>query len=387
MSFRGTPAAGRLTLAVVAALTWSSLGSVATETAAPAAAATCADTTLASMTMPQRIGQLFNVGLSYTYLSSSERAAIAQYHFGSVWLARHWTEGAAAVRALTNAVQAQATTSATHGVRFFIAVNQEGGYVQALKGSGFSVMPTALTQGTWSTSYLWSKAAEWGRQLRAAGVNINFAPVADVVPPGTDSQNAPIGKLKREFGHYVSVVSPHAAAFIGGMKSAAIFTTAKHYPGLGRVTGNTDFTSDVNDTVTTRHDGYIYPFKHAVDVGVQAVMVSLATYKLIDPSHQAVFSSTIINGMLHGDLGFHGIVMSDSLSAAAVSWLTPGARAIRFLNAGGDMIVVGPTNVAVTMAKALATQAAHYPSFQTRINSAALNVLRAKQAKGLLSCG
>ena len=61
-------------------------------------------------------------------------------------------------------------------------------------------------------------------------------------------------------------------------------------------------------------------------------------------------------------------------------------RAIRFLNAGGDMIVVGPTNVAITMAKALATQAAAYPSFRTRVNSAALNVLRAKQAKGLLSC-
>jgi beta-N-acetylhexosaminidase len=386
MAISGTPTAGRLTVALVAAIAWSSLGAVATQTAEPASAATCADTTLASMTMSQRIGQLFMVGLGDDAFNSTIRTAIDSYHFGSVWFARKTSVGTSALRSVSNAVQAHATQSATHGVRFFIAANQEGGYVQALNGSGFSVMPTALTQGTWSTSTLWSKAGEWGRQLRAAGVNLNFAPVADVVPPGTDSQNAPIGQLKREFGHYVSVVSPHAASFIGGMKQASIFTTAKHFPGLGRVTGNTDYTSNVTDSVTTRHDGYIYPFTHAVAVGVQTVMVSLATYKLIDPSHQAVFSSTIVTGMLRGDLGFQGVIMSDSLSAAAVQWLTPGARAIRFLSAGGDMIVVGPTSQAITMAKALATQAANYSTFRTRVNSAALSVLRAKQAKGLLSC-
>jgi beta-N-acetylhexosaminidase len=404
MSLRGKTVAGRLSVALVAAVTWGSLGSAGLELAPAAAAAgavsatpadatapasasaTCADTVLASMTMSERIGQLFNVGLPYTYLTTYERSAIAQYHFGSVWLARHWTEGAPAVRALTSAVQAQATWAATHHVRFFIAANQEGGLVQALNGSGFDVMPTALTQGTWSTTTLWSRAQRWGSQLRAAGLNLNFAPVADTVPPGTDNQNPPIGKLKREFGHYVSIVSPHAAAFFGGMRAAHVFTTAKHFPGLGRVTANTDNTANVTDTITTRNDYYIVPFKHAVDLGEQAVMVSLATYTKIDSTHQAVFSPTVIGGMLRGDLGFGGIVMSDSLSAAAVTWLTPGDRAIRFLNAGGDMIVLNPFSQAITMAKAIATHAGSSPWFRGRVNNAALHILRQKQAAGLLPC-
>jgi beta-N-acetylhexosaminidase len=375
-------------VALVTALTAGSLASVAPAAAPPAAAVTasCADTVLASMTESQRIGQLFNIALPYDQLSSTMRSAIATYHFGSFWFSQKTSAGVTALRAVSNAVQAQATLAHTHNVRFFIAANQEGGYVQALNGPGFDVIPTALTQGTWSTTYLQAKALRWGRQLRAAGVNLDFAPVADTVPPGTDSQNAPIGKLKREFGHYVSVVSPHVAAFITGMRGAGVATTAKHFPGLGRVKGNTDFTSGVTDSITTRYDSYIKPFARAVSTGAQFVMVSLATYTRIDRYHQAVFSPMIMHTILRGDLGFHGVVMSDSLSATAVSWLTPGSRAIRFLNSGGDMIVIGPVSQAITMAKAIAARVAVNSWFRARVNNAALHVLRAKQAAGLLPC-
>jgi beta-N-acetylhexosaminidase len=377
-----------LAVALATAIAAGSFASIVPAAAPRAAAvtATCADTVLASMTEAQRIGQLFMVGLKYNQLSSTTRSAIAKYHFGSVWFSQKTSVGVTALRAVSNAVQAQATLAGTHHVRFFIAANQEGGYVQALNGPGFDVIPTALTQGTWSTTTLRARAARWGRQLRAAGVNLNFAPVADVVPPGTDATNAPIGKLKREFGHYVSVVSPHVTAFIVGMRDAGVATTAKHFPGLGRVRGNTDYTSGVTDTVTTRHDAYIQPFARAVGAGVPFAMVSLATYTRIDPAHLAAFSSTVMRTMLRGDLGFHGVVMSDSLSAAAVSSIIPGSRAIRFLTQGGDMIVLGPLDQAITMAQAIAARAAVNSWFRARVNNAALHVLRAKQAAGLLPC-
>jgi beta-N-acetylhexosaminidase len=377
-----------LAVALATAIAAGSFASIVPAAAPRAAAvtATCADTVLASMTEAQRIGQLFMVGLKYNQLSSTTRSAIAKYHFGSVWFSQKTSVGVTTLRAVSNAVQAQATLAGTHHVRFFIAANQEGGYVQALNGPGFDVIPTALTQGTWSTTTLRARAARWGRQLRAAGVNLNFAPVADVVPPGTDATNAPIGKLKREFGHYVSVVSPHVTAFILGMRDAGVATTAKHFPGLGRVRGNTDYTSGVTDTVTTRHDAYIQPFARAVGAGVPFAMVSLATYTRIDPAHLAAFSSTVMRTMLRGDLGFHGVVMSDSLSAAAVSSIIPGSRAIRFLTQGGDMIVLGPLDQAITMAQAIAARAAVNSWFRARVNNAALHVLRAKQAAGLLPC-
>src|SRR3954468_21484307 len=151
MMVRQRLAQRRAGVALVAAVAAASLASVApASTGTASAATTCADTVLAGMTESQRIGQLFMIGLPNDTLSSTMRSAIATYHFGSFWFASKTYAGTAALRTVANAVQAQATWSATHHVRFFIAANQEGGYVQALNGPGFDTIPTALTQGTWS---------------------------------------------------------------------------------------------------------------------------------------------------------------------------------------------------------------------------------------------
>jgi beta-N-acetylhexosaminidase len=341
---------------------------------------------MASLTEAQRIGQLFMVGLVQDDLDPGGVTAIAQYHFGSVTYTRRTSRGAAADRAVADAVQAQATQAATGGVRFFIAANQEGGLVQALAGPGFDTIPSALNQGTLSSAALQAMAMRWGSQLRAAGVNLNFAPVADVVPPGTDDQNAPIGQLQREFGHDPATVTSGVTAFIAGMRAAGVETTVKHYPGLGRVLGNTDFTSSVMDSVTTRNDPYLAPFANAVRAGVPFVMVSLATYQRIDPQHLAVFSPTVIAGMLRRDLGFQGVVISDSLGATAVEAIPAGTRAINFIAAGGDMIIINNRAPAIAMARALAVGVTQSALFRARVDNAVRHVLAAKEAAGLLPC-
>jgi beta-N-acetylhexosaminidase len=116
-------------------------------------------------------------------------------------------------------------------------------------------------------------------------------------------------------------------------------------------------------------------------------MVSLATYERIDPAHLAVFSPIVIDGMLRGDLAYRGVVISDALGAAAVASIPPGTRAIDFLNAGGDMIVVNQLAPAIEMATALASRATADAAFRHLIDAAALRVLRVKQTAGLLPCG
>jgi beta-N-acetylhexosaminidase len=359
-----------------------------TPTASPSRsqAASCAASTLASLTETQRIGQLFAVGLANDRLDAATRDAIATYGLGSWWYTRQTSIGSAAIRKVSDAIQAEATDAATGGIGFFIAANQEGGLIQALSGQGFDTIPSAVTQGTWSTTRLRTLAERWGRQLLKAGVNLDFAPVADVVPKKTVSQNAPIGQLEREYGFTPAVAAEHVEAFIAGMAAAGVATTAKHFPGLGRVAENTDFSSGVVDTVTTPDDPDLGPFRRAVDAGVPAVMLSLATYERIDPDRLAAFSWPIIGGILEDDLGFRGIVMSDSLSAEAVSSIPVGTRAVRFLDEGGDMIVVRPVDMAIQMAKAVATHAKESAWFRDRIDNAALHVLRAKEAAGLLPC-
>jgi beta-N-acetylhexosaminidase len=94
----------------------------------------------------------------------------------------------------------------------------------------------------------------------------------------------------------------------------------------------------------------------------------------------------VIERVLRRDLGFRGVVMSDSLTADAVSEISPGQRAIDFIDAGGDMIVLGPIAVAVPMAEAVAERAASNATFRARIDAAALSILEAKDAAGLLPC-
>ncbi len=340
------------------------------------------------MTAEQRIGQLFLLGLDGDQLDAQERNAIRIYHFGSVWFIEKSAAGAPAIRVVSDAVQALAATPEyTAGVGFFVAANQEGGLIQSLSGPGFSTIPSALDQSAIDPAALRVRAAAWGRELASAGINLNFAPVLDVVPPGTDAQNQPIGALQRGYGHDPATVSAHALAFMRGMEDAGIATTGKHFPGLGRVTGNTDFTAAVVDDVTTASDAAVAPFREAVAAGIPMVMVALAKYQRIDPAQLAVFSPAVMRQMLRTSLGFTGVVVSDDLGATvAVANIAPADRAINFLVAGGDFIIsktIGPANA---MATAIAARASTDAAFKTRVDDAALRIIRAKAARGLVRC-
>ncbi len=342
---------------------------------------------LATITEEQRIGQLFLLGLANDQLGAAEQSAIRTYHFGSVWFVEQSTAGAPAIRAVANAVQALATAETTASIRFFVAANQEGGIIQSLSGPGFSTIPSALDQSAIDPATLQSSAALWGREIGSAGVNLNFAPVLDVVPPGTDGQNAPIGALKRGYGHDPATVSAHAVAFMRGMEDSGIATTGKHFPGLGRVTGNTDFTAAVVDDVTTTGDAYLAPFRDAIAAGIPMVMVALAKYQKIDPAELAVFSPTVMRQMLRTSLGFTGVVVSDDLGATvAVANIAPADRAINFLLAGGDFIISKTIAPANAMATAIAARASTDAAFKARVDDAALRVLRLKAARGLIGC-
>jgi beta-N-acetylhexosaminidase len=115
-------------------------------------------------------------------------------------------------------------------------------------------------------------------------------------------------------------------------------------------------------------------------------MVSLATYEQIDPAHLAVFSPTVIDGMLRGDLGFGGVVTSDALGATAVAPIPPGTRAVDFITAGGDLIVVNQVPVAIEMARALGAQASSSPAFARRVAVSVRRILEAKEREHLLPC-
>jgi beta-N-acetylhexosaminidase len=336
------------------------------------------------LSLAQRVGQLFLVAPTGDIAGSGTRTALAQYHFGSVLLPAN-ADGTTSLAAATAAIQALAPAD-THGVRFLIGANQEGGEIQQLTGPGFDVMPSALVQGTWTTSALRTQAGVWGTQLHAAGVNLNLAPVMDTVPAGTASTNAPIGQLDREFGSDPQTNGEYGVAFIDGMAEAGVASVIKHFPGLGRVVGNTDFTPNVVDSVTTATDPYLQSYREGIDAGVPYVMVAEATYTKIDPAHLAVFSPVIMR-LLRNGLGFSGVIVSDDLGdAAAVASIPAGQRALDFLNAGGDLITSQSLAPAEKMASTVLATASSDSAFRATVDDAARQILAAKQVQGLLPC-
>jgi len=337
------------------------------------------------LTLAQRVGQLFLVAMPANSLAGPATVqALDAYHFGSVLLPKT-AAGTAALASATSAIQALAPV-ATGGVRFLVAANQEGGEIQQLSGPGFETMPSELVQGTWAESTLRAQAQIWGSELRTAGVNLNLAPVMDVVPQATAASNAAIGALDREFGSDPQTNGEHGVAYVQGMASAGVASVAKHFPGLGRVPGNTDFTSNVVDTITTADDPYLGSFRAVVDAGVPYVMVAEATYTQIDPSHLAVFSPVIMR-LLRDGLGFKGVILSDDLGQAdAVAAVPAAQRAIDFLDAGGDLVTSQDIGPAEQMAAAVLAQASSDASFRATVDDDAERILAAKQAQGLLPC-
>jgi beta-glucosidase-like glycosyl hydrolase len=328
------------------------------------------------------------VGTPAAGLSSQAVTDIQTYHAGNVILTGRSSAGVAATAALTASLQAKADGPATSGVPLFISTDQEGGQVQVLSGPGFATIPSGLVQGGYAASTLRGDARTWGSQLKAAGVNVDLAPVLDTVPSAAFGyENKPIGYYQREYGYDPRTVSTQGGAFAQGMADAGVDATVKHFPGLGRVTANTDTSSGVTDSQTTRSDAYLTPFAHAVTAGVPMLMMSTAYYAKIDPANPAAFSPTIVTGMVRGDLGFTGVIISDSLGATQVSAWTPADRALNFLRAGGDLVLINDPSLLPAMYNAVLSRTGTDSSFKAKVDASAMRVLTAKQNRGLLAQG
>ena len=330
----------------------------------------------------ERVGQLFMVGAASTGTDQAAITAITRYHAGSVILMGQDATSIARTADAMAGLQRHAGP-----IKLFVATDQEGGEVQRLHGGDFASIPSALRQGAESPATLRKDAKRWAAQLRAAGVNLDLAPVADTVPSAAFAPaNPPIGALDREFGFDPRTVASHATAFAQGLADAGVDATVKHFPGLGRVTGNTDTTSGVTDRTTTRRDPYLAPFAEAISHGAPFVMMSTAFYSRIDPGHPAAFSPTIVTGMLRGDLRFRGVVISDDVGGAAqVAAFAPGARAVDFIAAGGDMVLTVDSSLIARMTAAVLARARSDAGFHALVDAAAVRVLTAKKAGGLLS--
>jgi beta-N-acetylhexosaminidase len=332
------------------------------------------------LSLKARAGQLVMVGVSGS-LDAAERKAITSARAGSVILMGGTSGGVKGVAKLTASLRKLGGTTG-----MLVAADQEGGLVQRLKGTGFGTIPSAAAQARLSDAALTKAATGWGTALAKAGVRLDLAPVADVVPASNVKANRPIARLGRGYGTDPAKVSAKVAAFRAGLKAAGVESAVKHFPGLGAVKGNTDFTANVIDTTTTSTSSLLVPFRDAAEAGTGAVMVSSAIYRKIDGRNIAMFSGKVIGILRAWD--YEGVVISDDLGAAvAVKHVPAKDRGYRLVAAGGDIALTVAPSVASSLVSGLVSHAKADRSFAAKLDAAAARVLQLKENLGLISCG
>jgi beta-N-acetylhexosaminidase len=324
-----------------------------------------ADASGTGVTLPldQQVGQLVVLSFRGTTAPAYVLTALRERHAAGVILFGGNISSPDQLRSLTRTLREA-------GANPLVAVDQEGGQVRRVPWVG----PVRSESEQVAAGTVRSDAAGAARALRALGITVSLAPVADV-PSVRDAAIA-----SRAFTSDPKVASASVAAAVRGWLAEGIAPTAKHFPGLGGASGNTD-----RAVVTIRRPRSaiervdLAPFRAAIAAGVPLVMVAHARYPALDRSSVASQSPAIVDGLLRDHLGFRGAVITDSLEARASlatgSITTVAQRAIA---AGVDLVLLTGRGSYQPVYDHLLARAREDPAFRTRVQESAGRVWRLK---------
>ncbi|MBI2524361.1 MAG: beta-N-acetylhexosaminidase [Candidatus Rokubacteria bacterium] len=242
------------------------------------------------------------------------------------------------------------------GRRLLIATDHEGGRIIMLN-RGVTIFPDSLAvAAAGEPAHAERQGLIEARELRRLGVDVNFAPVLDVL---TERYSPNIGI--RSYGKDPGVVARFGVARIRGLQRAGLSACAKHFPGKGHAPVDAHVGLPVIDSdweTMERH--HLPPFLAAIEVGVDCIMTSHPLYPRLDPAPQtpATFSRRIVEEHLRGDLGYQGVIVSDDLEMGAIGELCPvGEAAMRAAAAGHDLLLVCHSETAQRQAHAALVEA------------------------------
>ena len=278
---------------------------------------------------------------------------------GVLLLGNNWLTAQTAARVTRQLQQA----ACTRGEPLLIAVDQEGGIVRRLAWAPPTEAPAEMT----GASVARAQAAGAAAALHSVGIDVDFAPVVD-------TPSSPLSFLgSRAFSHSRSWNAQLARAFVEGLQANGIAATAKHFPGLGLASGNTDHGRIVIGSAAWKIREGLVPFASAIAAGVKLVMVSTAIYPTLDASDEpAAFSSKIVGGLLRKTLGFTGVTVTDSLTAPAAVRIPHAAT--RAMLAGSDLLVFGSERASERGYATLVADEATSPRLQARLTTAAARI-------------
>jgi beta-N-acetylhexosaminidase len=343
---------------------------------------------LTSMTLEQKVAQMFLASLYGEHLTEVGRAFLQQWQPGGVVVFEYNVpeeDAAQSVTALINSFQQ--TVMDAGGLPLIIAADQEGGIIATFE-QGFTPFPVPyLVAATGSSALAYQYGQSIGEELRAIGVNMNLAPVADLE---TNIANPII--FRRAFGSDPQLVGAAVAQVVRGMQAAGVMAVAKHFPGHG------DTSEDSHVQVPTVNLGRevlasreFVPFQMTMDAGVSGVMVAHVWYAALEPQEglPATLSHPIVSGLLRDEMGYEGLALTDAMDMDAIDVnYTAGAAAVLAVQAGIDVLALGPHMGLESQAEAIQAviDAVRGGTIsEARIDESVRRILAAKQEYGILA--
>ncbi|MDD5559810.1 beta-N-acetylhexosaminidase [Candidatus Methylomirabilis sp.] len=283
------------------------------------------------MILREAIGQLFILGFEGHEPSEVLETFVRDLTPGGLILFGRNLGSPEEIAALTNALQVASPTS------LFFAIDQEGGKVARLQPP-FTQWPAASVYGTvGSTELTYATAHAIAGELMAVGINMNMAPVLDVL-----SNPANPVMAGRCYGSDAHMVAQHGIACYRGLASKGVLAVGKHFPGHGDTLVDSHLALPVVPHDVGRLSAVeLAPFAAAIRAGIPALMTAHLLLPALDPEQPATLSRPILTDLLREQLGFRNLIISDDLLMQGIADNTPpGEAAVRFLEAGGDLMLI-----------------------------------------------
>ncbi len=288
---------------------------------------------LSALTIEEKVGQILMCPIHGDVITNPIEKLIQETHLGGVIL-YNWSNGLTSFDKIrTFNKRLQETALKTSGIPLFIAIDEEGGRVERL-GVPFA---SASTIGNKEASYSSYEAGKQiGSLLHLLYINVNLAPVVDI---NSNSENTVIGN--RSFGSDPKLVATCAEEFAKGLLDCHVLPCFKHFPGHGDVSVDSHVKMPVSFKIL---DGLLeielIPYLQNIDLP-PFIMTAHILFPNIDPNHPATLSKIILTDILRKKLQYKGIILSDSLTMAAVLSKNLTEIAIEAFNAGNDILLIG----------------------------------------------
>lgn len=290
-----------------------------------------------SMSLDEKIGQLFMVGFDGSdSLSERDLSLINDFKVGGLIFFGKNIKTSSQVIKLINEIKA--LNMERKNIPLFLSLDQEGGTVTRLPQEILKFDKAMNIGNKNDEQFAYDSAKLMGKVISSLGFNMNFAPVLDVY---TNQNNKVIGS--RAFSNDKNIVANLGIATMNGFKDSNLIAVGKHYPGHG----DTDLDSHYDLPIVKHdyeriYDVELYPFKKAIDAGLDMVLVSHLLYEKIDPDNIATLSRTFLYEILRKDMGFRGVVITDDMIMKGLTNTESISEAsVKALKAGVDILLIG----------------------------------------------